>query len=333
MKMLGVFAVIVTLFAAPPAAAAEYEVIEPTEAVTQTAEPVRITLHDEALVEGETIRLGDLASMSGEGAETLASLEINPAPVPGNSRNLTSSLIEARIRNAGLEPQSFEVRGPRVIKTTRMHQVITHARIEDALESHILYEMPWDPGLAVVELMVPKQEITLPPGVVEISWQTNPRYDYLGLGAFKADILVDGERQRSVLCRANIDAFGELPVAVDQITRGQVLGPNDIRMERHSLNDVPPGAYRDAEEVAGLVARTTILPGQVITQRRVEPRTLVRRRQLVTVESRTGALSVTTQARAMSDGKAGDVIELMNTESQQVFTGIVRPDGRVMVQR
>jgi len=43
-------------------------------------------------------------------------------------------------------------------------------------------------------------------------------------------------------------------------------------------------------------------------------------------------LAVTTQARAMSDGKAGDVIELMNTDSQQVFTGIVRSDGRVAVQ-
>src|SRR5690606_22394469 len=157
---------------------------------------------------------------------------------------------------------------------------------------------------------------------------TNPRYGYVGLGAFKADILVDGERQRSVLCRANVETYGEAAVATAQIERGQIVNPHHIRMERYPLSNMPQGAYQNAEEVAGLVARTTILPGQVLTQRRVEPRTLVHRRQLVTVESRVGTLAVTTQARAMSDGKAGDVIELMNTDSKQVFTGIVRPDGR-----
>lgn len=321
MRTLGVFAAIAAVFAAP-AWAGELA----------ATDPVRITLHDEALVAGTTITLGDLAILSGEGADSLAGLEINPAPVPGNSRNLTASLIEARIRNAGLEPSAFEVRGPRVVKTTRLHQVLDHRRIEEELENHILFEMPWDPGLAIVELMVPEQQITLPPGHIDFEWQTNPRYDYLGLGAFRVDILVDGERQRSVMCRANIEAYAELPVAVDQITRGQVLGPNHIRMERHPMSSMPPGAYRDAADVHGLVARTTILPGQVITQRRVEARTLVRRRQLVTVESRVGSLAVTTEARALSDGKAGDVIELMNTESQQVFTGIVRSDGRILVQ-
>jgi len=322
MKTRSAMAAIVVMLLAVPAWAGE----------PAATAPVRITLHDEAIVEGPTIVLGDLASVSGGGSESLASIEINPSPVPGNSRNLTAALIEARIRNAGLEPESFEVRGPRVIKTTRMHQVVGRARIEEELESHILLEMPWDPGLAIIELMVPDQEITLPPGTVEIAWQTNPRYDYLGLGAFKADILVDGERQRSVLCRATIEAYGEVAVAVDQITRGQLIGPSHIRMERQALSSLPQGAYRDAGDVYGLVARTTILPGQVITQRRVEQRTLVRRRQIVSVESRVGALVVTTEARAMSDGKAGDVIELMNTDSQQVFTGIVRSDGRVAVQ-
>ena len=322
MKTLATAAVIVAMLAAAPAWSGELE----------ATAPVRITLHDEALVEGPTIKLGDLASVSGEGAESLASIEINPAPVPGNSRNLTSALIEARIRNSGLEPESFEVRGPRVIKTTRAHQVVGRGRIEEELESHILFEMPWDPSLTMIEIMVPEQEITLPPGTVEIAWQTNPRYEYLGLGAFKADILVDGERQRSVLCRANIEAYGELPVAVDQITRGQVIGPGHLRMERHSLSNLPPGAYHDASDVIGQVARTTILPGQLITQRRVEQRTLVRRRQLVTVESRVGTLVVTTEARAMSDGKAGDVIELTNTNSNQLFTGVVLSNGRVAVQ-
>lgn len=302
------------------------------QAPMMKTEPLTITLHEEALVEGPTITLGDLASLSGDGGDSLARIEINPAPVPGNSRNLTASLIEARIRNAGLEPGAFEVRGPRVVKTTRAHQTLSHRRIEQELEHHILMEMPWDPALAVVDLMVPEQELTLPPGVLDFQWHTNPRYNYLGLGAFRVDVLVDGERERTVLCRANIEAFGEVIVAATQITRGQPLGAGHLRVERHGLSNLPPGAYQHMDEVVGLVARTTILPGQVVTQRRVEQRTLVRRRQLVNVESRSGGLRITTEARALSDGKAGDVIELMNTNSQQVFQGVVLSDGRVAVQ-
>src|SRR5690606_2304930 len=121
--------------------------------------------------------------------------------------------------------------------------------------------------------------------------------------AFKLDVLVDGQRERTVLCRASVETYGEAAVAIAQIPRGQIVSPHQIRMERYPMSNMPPGAYQNAEEVFGLVARTTIMPGQVLTQRRVEPRTLVKRRQLVTVESRVGALAVTTQARAMSDGK------------------------------
>lgn len=51
----------------------------------------------------------------------------------------------------------------------------------------------------------------------------------------------------------------------------------------------------------------------------------------VTLLARTGALSVKTQGQAMSDGNLGDQVQVRNTKSRKVVTGIVTSAGIVQV--
>ncbi len=64
-----------------------------------------VTLHEEALIEGRRIELGEVAKVVGEGkqAEALAATDIGPAPLPGSSREVSVGYVKMRLRRAGVD--------------------------------------------------------------------------------------------------------------------------------------------------------------------------------------------------------------------------------------
>jgi len=150
--------------------------------------------------------------------------------------------------------------------------------------------------------------------------------------AFRGTLRVDGEVKRTILCKAGIEAFVPVLVAATDIPRGRMIRESDIEIQRRALSTMRYGALTDLDEAVGQLARGTIFPGTVLTNRSVVPRRLVKRYQAVLVETRAGNLLVRGQARAMEDGSAGDLIRLTNPESKAELFGVVREDGIVVVQ-
>ena len=110
--------------------------------------------------------------------------------------------------------------------------------------------------------------------------------------------------------RANVEAYGEVVVAARDIQRGALITGNVIALEKRSLSQMDRGAFTEMAQLSGYVARTNIFSGQEITDRKVEPRQVIKRNQIVNVEMRAGGLRVQTQARALSPAAAGDTISL-----------------------
>jgi len=296
-----------------------------------TAEEV-IELREAAFVKGPKLYLGDVADIEGEDADALAMIEIGNAPRPGDTRDLHASLVTARLRNAGIELADFSIKGPAKVRTTTLHREITREEIAESLQQFIELEMPWAIQNATVDVQRPQAELTVPDGEVEFRWRASPNYTYLGAAAFQGEVVVDGVRERTVTVRANVEAYGDLVVAVRDIPRGSISGPSDVALRPHSLEHAPQLAIETEADVLGLVARKTIFPGSVLTARNVQPRILVKRRQLVNVQLAAGALNVTTQAEAMMDGRAGDTIILKNVRSEEQFRGVVQENGTIVVK-
>jgi len=69
-----------------------------------------------------------------------------------------------------------------------------------------------------------------------------------------------------------------------------------------------------------------------LSPRQIVPPQLVKRNQMVTVETRAGGLLIRSQARAMGNAGVGDVLTCQNPDSKQDFAGTVRKDGIVVVE-
>ena len=290
-----------------------------------------LVLKEEALVKGPKVTLGEVADIEGENAEFLATVEVAPAAMPGDSKCLGAGLVTARLHSAGLDPADIVMKGARSVTATTRCLEVTPEMIEEDLRRFILLEMPWDPLETEIEVAAPQQEARVPDGELEVQWRPDPTYRYLGTGSFRGTVTVDGAHQKTFLCKAKIETYGDVVVAASDIPRGRPLSPRNLRTETRALSTLSAPAFRRPEELVGYIARRTIFPGQVISMRHVVLPTLVKRNQIVTVEARAGRLQIQGQARAVSEGAAGDLVRCENLNSKEEFQGMVREDGVVVV--
>ncbi|HOV72964.1 MAG TPA: flagellar basal body P-ring formation chaperone FlgA [Candidatus Hydrogenedentes bacterium] len=291
-----------------------------------------IAMKSEATVADPMITIGDVAMVSGEGADAVAALDLGPAPEAGAERRLTAAAVATRIRGAGWAAESIEMMGAPVVRVMGPCERITRDVIAEDLRRFIESKMPWTASEAEIEIARPPQDLVLPPGEVVVEWQTDPHYRYVGPAAFRGVVTVDGKPSRTILCRAKVEAYTDVVVAATALAADRPIELNDVTLERRAVSTLRDGAFLDPAEVAGMVPRVSVPAGQALTKRLVLPRMAVKRNQLVTVETQSGGLAVTTEARADMDGAIGSIVTCTNLNSKQPFQGVVRADGVVVIR-
>lgn len=290
-----------------------------------------VTLKEEVYVKGPKVLLGDVAVVEGVDAEYLKTIEIAPAAAPGGVRRLNAALVRMRLLEGGIDESQVDLRGSRNVVARTLHLKITRGMIAEDLREFIRREMPWDPDATIVEVLPPPSDYVVSDGEVDFRWLPNPQYRYLGAGSFRGEILVDGEVEQSFYTKAKIATYEEVVVAAQGIRRGDSLTAANVRLENRELSSLRAGSFFSLEDVKGYVAKSTIMQGQVVTPRRVAPPVLVKRNQIISVETTLGALTIRGRARALTQAAAGDVVKAMNLRSKEEFVGVLRGDGVLVV--
>lgn len=297
------------------------------------AEEAAIRIKEEAWVKGPKVYLSDLVEVKErELKERLADIEVSSAARPGDSKSLNATLVEARLEHAGVDLERVALDRPSQVRATTMHLDVTPEMMAASLREHIELAMPWDPALTEIDISLPRQGIQAPDGDLLIDWRAAPSYRYLGLTNFRGEVLVDGVHYRTIVVRAGVETYQEILVAATDISRGRPLAAAHVKKQIVALSQAPDGAITAVEDIVGLIARKTIFPNQPITSRNVDQPKLIKRNQTVLVEVNSGSIHIQHQARAMMDGKVGDVIVCANPVTKQEFQGVVRADGVVEVQ-
>lgn len=130
-----------------------------------------------------------------------------------------------------------------------------------------------------------------------------------------------------ILILLGTSATAETVISSRIIRAGATIVADDI-----ALSDKPvAGAFSDVAGVIGKEARIMIYPGRPIRPEQVGRPTLVRRNSLVTLEARSGGLTIFTEGRALESGGVGDTIKVLNQSSRTSIMGLINPDGTIQV--
>lgn len=300
-----------------------------------TASPgfcLEIRLHDRALVESSTVRLGDIASITPEGpeAQQWAQQQVCQAPLPGESRVVQArSLIGSLHGVPGARKISW--RGAENITVQRQGVELGSEALKtivaDFLQQNI-GNLP-DVEFRFTSVRAP-EKIVLPTGDVQYT-VTPSKPGILGSSSFSILFQVNGKTVKNCTVRGKLEAIAEVVTARVNMRKGSIITADQLTMARKDISrsDKP---YPGVDLVTGMQAKRTIRAGAILDSHNVTPPPLVRKGEPVKIIASKGQLQISTTGIAIMDGRQGDFIRVKNVTSSKLIYCRVDSPGIVSVE-
>jgi flagella basal body P-ring formation protein FlgA len=283
---------------------------------------VVLELKDQQTVVTDNLTLNDvLKSSQGLTGDDLSAV-IADTPSLGKSQTWTREQIEA-ILPASLRQQTLEWYGAAACVVSRPAVEFTQADVKRLVTAELARHLPPESDFAILELPDATDPFLVPAGILETTVE-------LGNGSLRnewgdATLKFRSEGQLAVTrsvrfhwayTRAVWQATGRI-VAGDQLTAGafQQVEVNVLTL---------PGLLQPATDFPeGKVAARALPQGNILMENDwVEP-VLVNRNDVVTILYDHHGVSITVQAKAMSNGVLNQVIEVQNISSHKIFNARV----------
>jgi flagella basal body P-ring formation protein FlgA len=136
-----------------------------------------------------------------------------------------------------------------------------------------------------------------------------------------------GTRVAIIYPRLSISVSQEVVVAAERIGRGRMLDGSAVRIEKRPLSSVSSQPFTSLGGVLGAVSRLEIPAGTVLSGSMVETPPIVKGGQMVSVRVVSGGLLIMGSGQILQDGRAGQLVRVLNTKSQRDFLArVVAPD-------
>ncbi len=149
---------------------------------------------------------------------------------------------------------------------------------------------------------------------------------------FRGDIVAqaeNGPRHHSISGRVIIKR--KVPVVHQHIKKGAILSEQDFEWAWVKEQHLGKNAITNISDLIGMELRQSQNSGNFLRSRDVRFPRLVFRGSMVTMRIQTPIMLISTQGRALQDGKKGDVVRIKNMQSQRIIEGTVESNGVVKV--
>ena len=120
-----------------------------------------------------------------------------------------------------------------------------------------------------------------------------------------------------------------LPVLARRIDAGEQLVAADLEWIMVAPGRLRASSLTDARQLIGSEARRPLAPSRVLTERDLQPPRLVRRGRAVELIYARPGLQLRALGIAQADGALGELVRVVNPDSQQPLQGVVVGQGRV----
>jgi flagella basal body P-ring formation protein FlgA len=295
--------------------------------------PISIRFSDLSTVEGEKIRLGDIARiMAGEerAVAQLETLEVAKAAAFGLTRTIDTEILFARC----LQPLSDRYLIDYDHKSIR---VATRAAVlaSDSLASLIGAFLAAQPKRAREtwhwEIVRAPEDVLVPvsPHALEFSFASIKRKGKIDLSlAIKSAVPKDqGKTLRTLPVTVNLRVEEPVLVAKRPIQRDSALDEGSVALEMRETTQFNETAMGDPVKLMGRIARVTIAQGRIITPRIVALPPAVHRGQEAKIVFRNGSVSITADAVCRQDGIPGQIITAVSQVTHRLMRVRVTEDG------
>lgn len=121
-------------------------------------------------------------------------------------------------------------------------------------------------------------------------------------------------------------------VVKQPLAAGQVLGPESVGVEMRDVTRLPGGVINEGTDLTGRTARRALVAGSVLLVSDAVPPRIIKRGDPVVVISRSGAIEVRANGKALAAAGVDESLAVENVSSRRVVQGRVLASGEVLVR-
>jgi len=282
------------------------------------------TLRPSVMVEGPTVRLGDLFL----GVERDADAIVATAPAPGERVVLEANWLGrvARAYKVNWRPVSRLDR----VALARASQVLDRQSIDALVQQALAKE--GITGDLEIELDGRLAEVHFPIDANEPANLTRLQFDRRS-GRFTALLVVPANHpeSRRYPIAGRVYEQAVLPALGRRVAPGELIEERDLAWVKVRADLVGPSTLTEIDQVLGLSPRRGLQPNRALTTADIEAPVMVKKNSVVTLIFRHPGMELTAKAKATANGTLGETIRVTNIASNKPVDAVVVGRGVVAI--
>jgi flagella basal body P-ring formation protein FlgA len=295
------------------------------------AAPGRVVVAREATIAGDSIRLGDIALLDGEGARALEGVVLGTAPAAGESRVLPGTAVLAALgRAADLHEITYTI--PAAVRVRRATQQVTEADVRQLLDAYLAEHLAGAPGDVVVRSVELSGPIQVPEGSYTARIVPAQGMPLLGRVRLQVEFVVGGRAVKTTWIAADVGLYGPVVVVRRPIARGETLAADDVAVDRRDLSELPRDVLVNPAEAKGRATRVPLAPATVVRREQLSDPAAVHRGDIVLLVAERRGLRVTAPGEVREEAGVGQQVRVVNRASRRDVVGRVVDGNTVVVE-
>lgn len=280
-------------------------------------------LRSDVVVSSAIVTVGDLFSDAGLHAEEA----LFRAPALGTTGMVGVTAIRQAAAKVGI--LDFDDLGLEQVRVGRAAAIVDEAALTALITDDLAARGILPAGV--------EAEATFSAAIEPINaeWTDQPAHldtlRYLpGNGAFTARFTIAG-RPAPLDVSGRIDLTIEAPHLLAGLPAGHIIQASDIEMRRVPLKVAEASGFAPIESLVGKALQRQSRAGMMVRPADVADPLVIARNDQVTVFFRNGAMTLTVKGLALTAASKGQTVQVINTASKRVLTGVAVANGTVEV--
>lgn len=202
-------------------------------------------------------------------------------------------------------------------------QLLTEQEVRTAVDRFLAAKLEgrkWE--FAVRQLSFP-QGIRLPKGIRDLELIAPASWDGWGPVSVALLVRVNGQVEKNLSLRLQVDASTEMVVAARQLLAGTVLAADDLLLQKREVAQAGGLHVRQIDAVVGKKLKSTVRSGAPVKSNQLANVPVIRSGQLVTIVAENTGFRIAVTGRAKSSGGVGDLVRVENLSSRKEFSARV----------
>ncbi len=283
------------------------------------------TLRPASVITDNVLRVGDVF----EGlSEDKANTVLGPAPQPGkemilNTNTLVriSKALDLSWQPATTADQITVRRSATVIGKDIVENLISEKLFENGLSGDFKLSM----ANTISDIILPHEM----PAQAEVSkFSFNAQKD-----TFEATIAAPSASNpiHEMVVSGSVERVVSIPVLKNSLKNGDVIGKADIDFIEVYQKDVQRDFVIQEEKLYGMTPRRMVVAGKPMRDLDLENPQIVSRGGAVTLVYKDGPLTLSARGKSMQNGARGDLVRVVNMNSNRSLEGIVTAENEITV--